>query len=180
MEATGGYERLAFTLLWEAGVACAIVNPRQVRRFAEAMGFLEKTDAIDAGVIAWYGEAKRVAPCAPEAASQLQLRALAARLRQITALKVAQSNQRRLVEEPLVQASIDEILALVRSQIRDLAATIASLIDADPLWQALDAAFREIKGVADRIVASLRLARAPVTPCATISGLFLRIQLPCG
>ena len=78
MEATGGYERLAFTLLWEAGVACAIVNPRQVRRFAEAMGFLEKTDAIDAGVIAWYGEAKRVAPCAPEqlrAASPIPKRA---------------------------------------------------------------------------------------------------------
>jgi len=52
MEATGGYERLPFGLLWGADVATAIVNPRSVRRFAEAMGLLEKTDRIDAGVIA--------------------------------------------------------------------------------------------------------------------------------
>jgi transposase len=49
MEATGGYERGPFKLLWGAGLPCAIVNPRQVRRFADAMGFLEKTDDIDAG-----------------------------------------------------------------------------------------------------------------------------------
>ena len=52
MEATGGYERLAFGLLWADGMPVAVVNPRAVRRFAEAMGFLEKTDRIDAGIIA--------------------------------------------------------------------------------------------------------------------------------
>lgn len=155
MEASGGYERLAFTLLWEAGLGCAVVNPRQVRRFAEAMGFLEKTDRIDAGLIAWYGEARRLVACAPDSAAQARLRALAARLRQLTALKVVQANQRRLVTEPLVLASIDEVLGLVLRQIRAIAAEIAALIGADPLWRALDEAFREIKGVADRTVACL-------------------------
>lgn len=155
MEATGGYERLAFSLLWEAGIACAVVNPRAVRRFAEAMGYLEKTDRIDAGVIAWYGEAKRIAPCPPASAAQRRLRALAARLRQLTALKVRQTNQRRLVEDPEVLASIDEILAVVRRQTATLSARIVDLIDAEPLWLALDAAFREIKGIADRTVATL-------------------------
>ena len=42
LEATGGYEKLPFALLWEAGIPCAILNPRAVRRFAEAMGVLEK------------------------------------------------------------------------------------------------------------------------------------------
>jgi len=65
LEATGGYERLAFALLWGAGIPAAIVNPRAVRRFAEAMGFLEKTDRIDAGIIAWFAEVKRVAPQRP-------------------------------------------------------------------------------------------------------------------
>lgn len=160
MEATGGYERLAFSLLWAADIACAIVNPRAVRRFAEAMGFLEKTDRIDAGLIAWYGAVKRVAPCAPALASQRQLRALATRLRQLTAFKVMQTNQRRLVEEPVVLALFDEVLALAQRQIRELARQIAGLIDADPLWLALDQAFREIKGVADRTVATV-LAEFP-------------------
>ena len=155
MEATGGYERLAFTMIWAAGVPCAIVNPRSVRRFAEAMGFLEKTDRIDAGVIAWYGEARRVVPCAPAAAHQQQLRVLAGRLRQLTALQVMQTNQRRLVEEPAVLASIEEILTVVRRQSRALAARIAGLIAADPLWRELNQAFREIKGVSDRTIATL-------------------------
>jgi hypothetical protein len=52
MEATGGCERLPFALLWGADVPVALVNPRSVRRFAEAMGALEKTDKIDTGMIA--------------------------------------------------------------------------------------------------------------------------------
>ena len=91
MEATGGYERLPFTLLWAAGVPCAIVNPRAVRRFGEGMGILEKTDRIDAGLIAWYGAVKQVKPQTPATANQLQLRALSGRLRQLTGLKVTHS-----------------------------------------------------------------------------------------
>ncbi len=40
MEATGGFEQLAFGLLWGAGVACAICNPRNVRHYAEAIGLM--------------------------------------------------------------------------------------------------------------------------------------------
>jgi transposase len=155
MEATGGYERQAFALLWAEGVACAIANPRAVRRFAEGMGFLEKTDRLDAGLIAWYGQVTRIAPRPPSAANQQRLRALAGRLRQLTALKVLQTNQRRLVDDAEVLASIDEVLAVVRRQTRELCARIATLIEADPLWQALDQAFRQIKGVADRTVITL-------------------------
>jgi transposase len=155
MEATGGYEKLPFGLLWAAGMACAIVNPRSVRRFAEAMGFLEKTDRIDTGVIADYARVKRIVAQEPASASQERLRALVVRLRQLTELKVAQTNQRRLLEEAEAQASIDELLVVIRRQIRRFEAMIAELLDSDPLWRALDQAFREIKGVADRTVARL-------------------------
>jgi len=155
MEATGGYEKLPFGLLWAAGVPCAIANARSVRRFAEAMGVLEKTDRIDARVIADYARAKGLVGQVPESRTQERLRALVTRLRQLTALKVSQSNQRRLVMEPEVMATFDEMLALIARQSRVLEARIAELLDADPLWRALDAAFREIKGVAGRTVARL-------------------------
>ena len=58
MEATGGYERQPFLLLWAAGIACGLTNPRSVRRYAEAMGILEKTDRLDASVIARFAIAK--------------------------------------------------------------------------------------------------------------------------
>lgn len=155
MEATGGYEKLPFGLLWSAGVPCAIANARSVRRFAEAMGVLEKTDRIDAGIIADYARAKGLTAQAPESLAQERLRALVTRLRQLTELKVAQTNQRRLVDEPAVIAGFDEMLKLIVRQSRELEAQIAELLGADPLWRALDAAFREIKGVAGRTVARL-------------------------
>jgi transposase len=155
MEATGGYERLPFGLLWAAGVPAATVNPRAVRRFAEAMGILEKTDRIDTGVIAWFAEVKRIVPQPPAAEAQQQLAALVTRLRQLTELRTGQANQRRLVTDPIVCRSIGELLQFLQRQIRSLEAEIAALIDSDPLWQTLDAAFRTIKGVADRTVARL-------------------------
>ena len=155
MEATGGYEKLPFLLLWEAGIGCALTNPRAVRRFAAAMGVLEKTDRLDAGMIAWYGAAKGLVGQPPPSGAQRRLAALVGRLRQLTELVVAQNNQRRLQDEPLVLASIDAVVALARRQIRELERQIAALIAADPLWAAFDASFRSIKGVADRTVARL-------------------------
>jgi transposase len=85
-------------------------NPRAVRRFAEGMGLTEKTDAIDAGLIAWFAEVKRSTSCPPPSPHQQMVlvwrstrvsssshrRALVTRLRQLTQLRTAQRNQRRL------------------------------------------------------------------------------------
>lgn len=160
LEATGGYEKQPFSQLWALGLPVAILNPRAVRRFAEGMGLLEKTDRIDAGVIAWFAQVKRCPPCTPASAQQEHLRALVTRLRQLTDLQTAQRNQRLLVQDAGVLASFTQILAVIASQIRGLATAIAELIAVDPLWQQLDQAFRSIKGVADRTVARL-LAEMP-------------------
>jgi transposase len=155
MEATGGYERRLFALLWAAGIPAAIVNPRAVRRFAEAMGRLEKTDRIDAGMIAWYAETKRISAQQPASRTQQKLAACVTRLRQLVELRTGQTNQRRLIADPDVLASFTALLAVTAEQIRHLEAKIVELIKADPLWQALDVEFRSIKGVAGRTVARL-------------------------
>lgn len=160
MEATGGYERLPLVELWVADVPVALVNPRSVRQFAQAMGALEKTDKIDAGMIVWYAETKRIVPTPPVSDTQQRLTALVLRMRQLTELRTAQNNQRRLVQDPDALASFSAIVATINQQIRVLEAKLTALIDADPLWLALDTAFREIKGVADRTVARL-LANLP-------------------
>ncbi|MGB6742032.1 MAG: IS110 family transposase [Terracidiphilus sp.] len=155
MEATGGYEQQAFAQLSQQGLAVTILNPRAVRQFAQSMGRLEKTDAIDAGMIAWYAEVKQCMPLCLAPASQQQLRALVTRLRQLTEIRTAQLNQQRLITEPAVAATFNELLALIARQIRDLEQSIAALIDQDPLWRQLNQVFRTIKGVADRTVARL-------------------------
>ena len=155
MEATGGYEQQAFAQLSQAGLPAAILNPRAVRQFAQSMGRLEKTDRIDAGMIAWYAEVKQSPPVCLAPQSQQHLRALVTRLRQLTEIRTAQLNQQRLVIDRSVQASFRKLLAFVARQIGDLEQAIAKLIDQDPLWRELNQTFRTIKGVADRTVCRL-------------------------
>lgn len=155
MEATGGYEQQAFAQLSEQGLPVAILNPRAVRQFAQSMGSLEKTDRIDAGMIAWYAEVKKSQPACLAPESQQHLRALVTRLRQLTEMRAVQLNQQRLVTDRAVQASFKKLLAVLARQIRELEQRIAALLEKDPLWRQLNEAFRTIKGVADRTVARL-------------------------
>jgi transposase len=155
MEATGGYEQQAFAQLSEQGLPVAILNPRAVRQFAQSMGWLEKTDRIDAGMIAWYAEVKKSRPVCVAPESQQHLRALVTRLRQLTEMRAVQLNQQRLVTDRAVQASFKKLLAVLTRQIRELEQRIATLLEKDPLWRQLNEAFRTIKGVADRTVARL-------------------------
>jgi transposase len=155
MEASGGYERLAFLLLWEMGQPCGMANARSVRYFAEAMGYLEKTDRIDAAVIARYGQVKRLQPTPPPSVAQQRLKALVARLSQVTGDLTIQKQRRSAARDAETITSLDEVIALLKRQSRRLEGEIASLIDDDPLWACLDQAFRSLKGVASRTVARL-------------------------
>ena len=155
MEASGGCERGAFAVLSAMELACAIVNPRQVRRFAEAMGYLEKTDRIDAAVLAHYGQVKRLRPTPLPSPAAQRLKALVARLSQVTADITVNKQRRSAASHPETLASLDEVIALLKRQSRRLEGEIASLIDDDPLWARLAEAFRQIKGVASRTVARL-------------------------
>jgi len=155
MEASGGCERQAFLLLWEAGIACALTNPRSVRRYAQAMGVLEKTDRLDAGLIARFGLAKDIRPTPPPSPSQQRLKALVARLRQVTDDLTINKQRRAAIVDPEVLASLDQVIALLRRQSRSLEGEIASMIDDDPLWSQLAQALRAVKGVAGRTVARL-------------------------
>lgn len=169
MEATGGYERQPFAQLWAAGQPAAIVNPRSVRRFAEAVGQLEKTDRIDCAMIAWYAEVKAIQPTPLARPTHQRLTALVLRLRQLTDLRTLQLNQRRLVTDPQVQQTFTTVLAAIAPQIKLLETEIAQLIDADPLWSALNAEFRTIKGVAKRTVANV-MANLPEIGTLTNKG----------
>lgn len=155
MEATGGYEQQAFAQLSEQDLPVAIVNPRAVRQFAQSMGSLEKTDRIDAGMIAWYAETKKSRPLCLAPRTQIELRARVTRLRQLTEVRTAQLNQQRLVTNRAIQDGFRQMLALLAVQIEELEQAIAQLIGQDPLWRELNQAFRTIKGVADRTVARI-------------------------
>ena len=62
MEATGGFETVVAAALAAAGLPVVVVNPAQVRSFAQALGQRAKTDPIDAAVIAHFAEATSPSP----------------------------------------------------------------------------------------------------------------------
>lgn len=156
MEASGGYERQVFVELWEEGINCALTNPRSVRRYAEAMGILEKTDRIDSSVIIRFALAKDLVPTPLPSQAQQRLKALVTRLRQITDdLTVQKQRRASTFDNVEMRASIDEVIALLKRQSRSLEGEIASMIDDDPLWAKLAETWREMKGVAGRTVARL-------------------------
>jgi transposase len=156
MEATGGYERRAFQLLWEQGLPCAVTNARQVRLYAESMSVLEKTDTIDARIIARFARDRGLQPTPLPSLAQQRLKALVARLRQVTDdLTVQKQRRSSLLDNSEILASLDEVIALLKRQSRTLEGEIASMIDDDPLWAQLAEAWRSVKGVAGRTVARL-------------------------
>ena len=156
MEATGGYERKAFLLLSEEGLPCAVTNARNVRQYAEAMGVLEKTDQIDASIIARFARARDLRPTPLPSPAQQRIKALVARLRQVTDdLTVQKQRRSSLLDNAEMLASLDEVIALLKRQSRTLEGEIASMIDDDPLWAQLAEAWRSVKGVASRTVARL-------------------------
>ena len=155
MEASGGYERPVHALLWAQAIPAAIVNPRMVRDFAKSMGVLEKTDRIDAAMIAWFAQTRHIAAQPPASESQASLAAWVRRLRQLIAARTTQQQELRLVTDALILTEGSQTIAYLTSQIRTFEDRIAQAIAADPLWARLDAAFREIKGVAARTVSQI-------------------------
>lgn len=101
LEATGGMEQPAAAALAVAGVAVAIVNPRQVRDFAKATGKLAKTDRIDAGVLAHFAEAVRPEPRPLADEHTRELSAVLLRRRQILAMVTAEGNRARTAPKPV-------------------------------------------------------------------------------
>ena len=93
LEATGRYHSLCVSLLSQAGLPVIVVNPRQARDFAKAMGVLAKTDAVDARMLAEFGS--RLKPVArPLKAEDCQLlEALLLRRRQLIGMITAEGNR---------------------------------------------------------------------------------------
>jgi len=127
-EATGGYEFRLVRALHRAGIAVAVVNPRQVRDFARASGRLAKTDAIDASLIARFGALMNPRPLPAITPDSQVLGALVARRRQVIDMLVAEKNRRELADVT-TRGWIDETMGGLKSQLAAIDTAIALTIE---------------------------------------------------
>tara|TARA_A100001037_G_C15067725_1_gene597886 strand:- start:34 stop:996 length:963 start_codon:yes stop_codon:yes gene_type:complete len=147
LEATGGYENLLVGELLVAGHLVARVNPRQIRRFAQALGILAKTDGIDAAVIARFGEQIRPRTLEPLSEPHLELQQLVTRRRQLVEMRTMESNRSEQVTAKPAVKSIKKVLKLIETQIRELDEEIAKRIDSDDQWKQQAALLSTVPGV---------------------------------
>src|ERR1700732_2673587 len=159
LEATGGLEMPAASALAAAGIAVAIVNPRQVRDFARATGRLAKTDRLDAEVLARFGEAVRpeARPLANEQAQALE--ALVTRRRQLVEMLTAEKN-RRVSAPKVLHRSIDEHIRWLEKRLSGFDDELAELIRETPLWRERDQLLRSVPGVG-KVLSCTLLAQLP-------------------
>ncbi len=159
LEATGGRELALAGALAAAQVPTAIVNPRQVRDFAKAVGQLAKTDALDAQLLARFAEAIRPEPRALPDAQAQELAALLTRRRQVIAMLTAE-RQRLSTTLPTVRPRVQQHVQWLREELRALDAELAERIRTSPLWREHEALLRTVPGVGPVLALTL-LAHLP-------------------
>jgi transposase len=155
IEATGGYEHAAAATLAAAGFQVAIVNPRQVREFGRATGRLAKTDAIDADLLALFGE--RIRPVVrplPDEDTQA-LHAVITRRRQIVEMLVAEKNRLGLARGKSVRRSLELHVAWLEKQLANVDDDISDMVKRSPLWRAKDDLLQSAPGIGKTVSRSM-------------------------
>jgi transposase len=159
MEATGGYERQAFKALCEAGWRVAVVNPVKVRRFAQALGILAKTDKIDACLIARFAHVIRPIPQQPRSGDEEKLAAWVERRRQLVVILTAEKN--RLSNcLPSLRSDLQEHIEYLEEHILKLEGEIQELIANDPERKLRSERIDSVPGIGP-VTASTMVAELP-------------------
>jgi len=135
VEATGGFETIVAAAIGGAQLPLVVLNPAQVRHFAQAVGKRAKTDPIDAEMIARFAEAvKPAARPVPDEAARL-LGELVARRRQIIEMLVAERHREKRVGNLRVRKSLARHIKVLERELQDLSDEIGGLIRDSPAWR---------------------------------------------
>jgi transposase len=160
VEATGGFEVTVAAALAGAAIPLAVVNPRQIRDFARAMGQLAKTDALDARAIARFAEAIKPEPRPVPDDQARELSELVQRRRQVVEMMAMERNRRRQLTQRRLIKGVDRVLAMLQKELSELEEDLDDAIRGTPAWREAEDLLKSVKGVGD-IVARTLIADLP-------------------
>jgi transposase len=159
LEASGGWEVLAAGSLAEAGLPVAVVNPPQVRDFARGSGPLAKTDALDAQVLARFGEVVHPEPRPLPDAAQQALTAVLARRRQVLGMLIAERNRLGTARAP-VRRRVQAHIRWFAQESADLDAELGRTLRQSPIWRERETLLWSVPGISPTTALTL-LAELP-------------------
>ena len=160
VEATGGFETVVAASLAGAGLPVVVVNPAQVRAFAQALGKRAKSDPIDAAVVARFVEATRpeIRPLPDEQTQALA--DLVARRRQIVQMIAAEHQREKRAMIKRVKRSIQRLVLALEKELAELDKSIDDMVRGSPAWRRNEDLLRTVPGVGP-IIARTLLAEMP-------------------
>ena len=193
LEATGRYGELAATELHAAGCPVHVANPRRIKDHARSLGHRNKTDRIDAALIASFGTTRTLPPWQPASPAQQLLRALMRRSADLATMVQAERNRAESTTDPLIAKSLARIVRALEKETATLQAQITAHIKTTPELHEDITHLRQIQGIGER-TASWLTAEVPrhlsngraaaawlaVTPRVRQSGTSLRSTAPVG
>jgi transposase len=160
IEATGGFETVVAAGLAAAAVPVVVVNPAQVRAFAQALGRRAKTDPIDAAVIAHFVEATKAQPRPlPDETTRL-LADLIARRRQIVDMMAAEGQRDRRLTNKRLKKSIARLRKALEKELAEIDSEIDDHVRGSPVWAAKEDLLASVPGVGP-VVARTLIAELP-------------------
>jgi len=160
VEATGGFETIVAAAIAGAKLPLAVVNPAQVRHFAQALGKRAKSDPIDAFVIARFAEAVKPEPRGiPDEAARL-LAELVSRRRQILEMLVAERQREKRAANPRVTKSLARTIKMLEKELVEVDRDIDTAVRGSPVWREKEDLLVTFPGVKN-ILARTFLAEVP-------------------
>lgn len=159
VEATGGFEIIVAASVGGAGLPLAVVNPAQVRHYAQALGRRAKTDKVDAEIIARFAEATKPEPRPlPDEATQL-LADLVARRRQIIVMMVAERQRATRLPKRL-KKSCERVIRMLEKELAELDREIDTTVRGSPAWREKEDLLASVPGIG-AITARTLIAELP-------------------
>lgn len=160
VEATGGYEGDLVAACAVAQLPLVVINPRQVRAFAQALGRTAKTDAIDATVLALFGARIQPVPRPLPDAETQALAALVARRRQLLDMLHAERQRLGHVATGPVARDLRNHIRWLERRVTDVDDEITGAIQRSPVWRVQEDLLRSVPGIGPTVARTL-LAELP-------------------
>jgi transposase len=156
-ESTGPYQKAAVGALLAADLPAVVVNARQVRDFAKGTGQLAKTDVIDAGILAHFGEVVATIVRPLPAKEVLEFRDLCDRRGQLVRMHATEKNHRHAAQgaSPKVLKNIDKHLVFLERQIEDLEDRMDRIVADSETFKAKDEILQSIVGIGPQVSRTL-------------------------
>jgi transposase len=147
MEATGGFETRVAAALAAHGLPVAVVNPAQVRHFAQALGQRAKTDPIDAAVIAAFAAAVKPQARSLPDADTAAFAEMMARRRQITEMLTAERAREARASAKPTRQSLRRIIEALERELHSLDREIDGKVRDSSLWRVREELLVSVPGV---------------------------------